>query len=1179
MVVSGTSLLLLACVSSGSSSEMIERLPQHRITSSSRDVDYPDNHPLSRHLEGGLLSPQEGDGVSALMADNSLWRRAGSSSDGTSRRDQTRRGRHNPLQEFKAQRRKRTTSEEKNDQDEPPEFIQEGNLEEGADGLRFWTISGRALASNTTTSNDENFISGALLMNMDQLQIQNEDLAAANPQLNVFDELNVEDEESSLDKQDDTDVVEEGEEEEETESKYKSIRIRAIFTDDPTSGSRHLTANQRRILMEDIINPALFAWSKALFLIPVGSGQRRRRGRGENDSLVVDRLVVDKSQLYDGVSCGPGIDSGLPSVRVPEKHLTDGVADADHVVYISVAFSDHPPEQVIQSNNHAWWSTSSLSRVDENAFNTSREEILNQTEFPSSAPSIQPSMMPSEVEPLVESRPICPGSYLASATYCSTDQFDRPVASMLSVCIGDVHDFFYNQEVTKQSVVTIMHEIGHVLGFNAQSMAYFRDPETGMPLTARNSRGDVPDSKVECTGIAPRVEARIPLPSEDVMVFRRTRGLRVATIVTPTVQRVVRNMFGCQSLLGAELQSGEGQLFATSEEQLLNPTPGDCIGDHWSRRLFKTELMNPIVTDAPYSLHISSLTLAFLADSGWYRINPKRVAPAALWGRNAGCGFVEHKCITSRGRVSAGNSAFFCNNFVEIAEQTEEEEEIPRLKGSTTSRKKTKIGEEKPEIHGCSLDLSSKAVCSLKKYDSYIPSEFNYFGSFASYFIEGTPYYGGSDATLDFCPVFENIPNAGCGDEYAQDLVGVKANLEIFGQDNSRCVVGNVGRKRTALCLPIACVIQDQRLMVKVDGYWKHCSYAGQIISVWWNPNDYIVCPDPARTCPSFFCPNDCLENGGICDYEVGKCMCPSSEVTSSASNVTSSWVSSAGLVPCDGSTDIDGEMQMVQRIEMDIALPEYYVENTTLLVDDERNFDEKINRMFAQLNSGEVVGLVASFIMVVLFSYIMWSQALRIYKRRLVVVQSLAKVRSSMGSLSGLLPRSPGSSFDDGDGGENGPGRPRRPRDPRNPQKDKMVATLLVQMRTESTEAQHERQRRLELGGLSFSSSEEEDCANRKDGLAPARTVVDLSSAPGGFGNGNVVNRSELPPLPDGGRVLSIVGHRLIEDEAHDDARSSATASTHVSNGTSDFTSPLYRDADDGASTASTLRLRRQID
>ncbi len=91
----------------------------------------------------------------------------------------------------------------------------------------------------------------------------------------------------------------------------------------------------------------------------------------------------------------------------------------------------------------------------------------------------------------------------------------------------------------------------------------------------------------------------------------------------------------------------------------------------------------------------------------------------------------------------------------------------------------------------------------------------------------------------------------------------MRSSLKVFGEVNSRCVIGHVDRARTALCLPIACVIEEQSLMVKVDGYWKPCSYAGQIISMWWNPNDYVVCPDPSRMCPTFYCPNDCFQDGG----------------------------------------------------------------------------------------------------------------------------------------------------------------------------------------------------------------------------------------------------------------------------------------------------------------------------
>ncbi|ACI64667.1 predicted protein, partial [Thalassiosira pseudonana CCMP1335] len=381
---------------------------------------------------------------------------------------------------------------------------------------------------------------------------------------------------------------------------------------------------------------------------------------------------------------------------VPEEHMTDGLADTDTVIYISVS-------------------------------------------------------------------PICPGTYLASATYCSSDQYDRPVAGILSICIDNVHSFFYDEDQIKRNIVTIMHEMAHILGFNA--------------LTT----------------------SAIPLPSTNITKLREVRGgVRAATIVTPTVRRVVRNMFGCQTLPGAELERAM--------------SPGECIGDHWERRLFRTDLLNPIVDDVPYSLYISSLTLAYFSDSGWYKVNTDRIAPSSIWGRNAGCNFVNQKCISPDGRITAGNNPFFCNNF----------------------------------IHGCDLDSSRKAVCSLVEYDSAVPDEYNYFGKVEAI---GGDHFGGSDPTLDYCPVFEGFSNGQCNDKHAKKLVGVRSNLEVFGGDNSRCVIGNVNRKRTALCLPIACVIQDQSLMVKVDGYWKQCLYAGQIISVWWNRNDYVVCPDPSHLC------------------------------------------------------------------------------------------------------------------------------------------------------------------------------------------------------------------------------------------------------------------------------------------------------------------------------------------
>jgi len=873
--------------------------------------------------------------------------------------------------------------------------------------------------------------------------------------------------------------------------------------------------------------------------------------------------VVDQSQLYDGVSCGPGLKSGLPSVRVPREHMTDGLADTDTVVYISVSFADksdpEPPvdPQSTQSTHHGLYHLhrgasgprySGMRRKDninETSSVISMNETNGTTAYPSTSPSSDPpTMLPSEIEPYVETRQTCPGTYLASATYCSSDQHDRPVAGILSLCISDTYNFFYNPDQIKRNIVTIMHEMGHILGFNALSLANFRDPDTGKPLTPRNEHGDVADVDVECTGVSPRLKSEIPLPSKEIMKFRYVRGgVRAATIITPTVQRVARNMFGCRTLEGAELESGEGQMFASDEGGLGSLSPGECIGDHWARRLFRTDLMNTIVDDVPYSLYISSLTLAYFLDSGWYQVDTERIAPTSMWGRNAGCSFAEKPCIAPGGHVHASNIPFFCNNFLEYPPE-----------------------EEITEIHGCDLDSSRKAVCSLVEYDSPLPKPYNYFEH--DKHLDHTHYYGGIDPTLDYCPVFEGFSNGQCEDENSKEIMEVSSSLEVFGEVNSRCIIGQVDKKRTSLCLPIACVIQEQSLMVKVDGYWKTCSYAGQIMSVWWNPNDYVVCPDPSRICPTFYCPNDCFREGGRCDYETGQCMC---EVSA---NSFSGYYSYQRFEPCSkGHLHPgwnSGSPQIVERI--DFELPDYYVENTTVLVDDPRDFDDKVSRMFSQLSTGEVVGLVASFMMFAIFSFFLSSSVVKCYKRQ-IIPTSMSRVRSGVGSLSRLLRNGSHSSLDnDANSGMDSPPSHRRPPGGNNPQKDKMVATLLVQLRTEGAA---EQQRRLELGGLSSTASGAETSSN-------AQTIVDLSSP----STADVlVNRSQLPPLPEG-RILAVVGARIVEDqvEGDEDGRSSATCSTQASSHQtemSEFASPLFQDDDGGGTNTGVrmLRLRRHVD
>ena len=307
---------------------------------------------------------------------------------------------------------------------------------------------------------------------------------------------------------------------------------------------------------------------------------------------------------------------------------------------------------------------------------------------------------------------ICTGDYLAAASYCSSDQYDRPTAALLHICIDDT---FFEPKHLQRNILAIMHELGHALGFNSLSMAHLRRPD-GTPYTPRDKNGDVPDRAIECTGPGKEHQsAMVALPAEDILRFREVRGgVRVAEIVTPSVLQVVRNQFDCQLLTGAELESGEGSPLSVSGDE-------GCIGDHWERRLFSSDLMNPVVDDLEYSTRISTLTLAYFADSGWYQVDLSNADVASGWGRGAGCSFVNDTCINENGEVPPQNAPFFCN-------------EVPSTGFSMSAN-----------IHGCTPDLSRKATCSIGQYDLDLPPAYQYFNS--TYGAD----VGGSDSLMDFC--------------------------------------------------------------------------------------------------------------------------------------------------------------------------------------------------------------------------------------------------------------------------------------------------------------------------------------------------------------------------------------------------------------------------------------------
>ena len=303
-----------------------QHMPQRRIRRPERQVPYPKYHPLSRHL----LRTKHEDVVENNIIDEK------NHFHGQQRR-------RTEQQQSPGKRRRRPFNKYSENDDDESIIKDKVLLDNTGEFLHYWTVTGRNLITSSTTNEggtnsgtlspnkDENNgdESAKLLMDVDQLTSSNSSSSSGSGEGSLLGG-DIQTENDAIDEMalaynndqgitqsseihseidplvssviDATDIYSvETESTTEQSSIYQPIRLRAIFTDDQTSGFQYLTDAHSTILMEQIVNPALFAWSKALSVVPVGDDDDVNEA-GNNDSL-----VVDKTQLYDGESCGPGL--------------------------------------------------------------------------------------------------------------------------------------------------------------------------------------------------------------------------------------------------------------------------------------------------------------------------------------------------------------------------------------------------------------------------------------------------------------------------------------------------------------------------------------------------------------------------------------------------------------------------------------------------------------------------------------------------------------------------------------------------------------------------------------------------------------------------------------------------------------------------------------------------------
>ena len=286
----------------------------------------------------------------------------------------------------------------------------------------------------------------------------------------------------------------------------------------------------------------------------------------------------------------------------------------------------------------------------------------------------------------------CSGGTLAYASTCQRDQQDRPIFGEANFCPSSLDT---SADEWDKQLSTAVHEILHAIGFASGSWPLFRNAD-GTPMTPRESDGLPALATVTCTDGVSR--AGVIQVANNTIEVATERGTTVTRLVTPKVRSVARDIFGCDTLTGAELEN--------------QPTgAGSCYASHWEQRNFMNEIMAPI---SSHHAVYSALTLAALEDSGWYRANYSATQPL-LWGRNKGCSFISSKCVDGGTAIDG-----FCTD------------------AGTT---------------GCTPGHRAKAHCDLTTFSSSLPAQYQYFTSATQ---------GGGMIEADYCPHMNAYSNGNC---------------------------------------------------------------------------------------------------------------------------------------------------------------------------------------------------------------------------------------------------------------------------------------------------------------------------------------------------------------------------------------------------------------------------------
>ncbi|KEG10866.1 putative surface protease GP63, putative,metallopeptidase [Trypanosoma grayi] len=271
-------------------------------------------------------------------------------------------------------------------------------------------------------------------------------------------------------------------------------------------------------------------------------------------------------------------------------------------------------------------------------------------------------------------------------------------------------------------------------------------------------------------------------------VVSKLRGKATVTVLTsPLAVEKAKEHYNCTRAIGIELED-EGET-------------GTAVM-HFERRNARDELMSPIVSTGYYT----ALTMAVFEDTGHYRANWGMEEPMS-WGRDAGCEFLEEKCVKD------GHTKYpdmFCTD-------------------------------ENPKLLLCTPDRLSLGVCNVTKYPAPVEAQYRYFNDELK--------SGPDDWLMDYCPIILRPGEAYWCATGDQNTVPSSR----FGVD-SMCLRGEslVMDKKPAgdVCAQVRCH-NNRTVEVRYagDDDWHPCAEGNKLKPTKTFTEGFIVCPEYDEVC------------------------------------------------------------------------------------------------------------------------------------------------------------------------------------------------------------------------------------------------------------------------------------------------------------------------------------------